>query len=92
LWHRERKTVKAVFICLYVKGLRVQNFGQLGRCGSYPQGGQLAITLVDADTSEPIANLSTNLAVDNRSTAPDAAGVKVWSENAPIIETLLASE
>jgi hypothetical protein len=47
--------------------------------------------LVDADTSEPIANLSTNLAVYNRSTAPDAAGVKVWSENAPIIETLLAS-
>ena len=61
------------------------------RIGRYPKGGQLAITLVDADTSEPIANLSTNLATYKHSTAPDAAGIKVWSENAPIIEPLLAS-
>jgi hypothetical protein len=63
----------------------------LVRVGRYAQGGQLAITLVDADTSKPIANLSTNLVVYNHSTAPDVAGIKVWSENAPIIEPLLAS-
>jgi hypothetical protein len=63
----------------------------LVRVGRYPQGGQLAINLVDATTSEPIATLSTNLAPYNRSTDPGAAGIKVWSENAPIIKPLLAS-
>ena len=63
----------------------------LVRVGRYPQGGQLAITLVDADTSEPVATVSTNLAAYDRSTEPDAAGIKVWSENAPIIQPLLAS-
>lgn len=63
----------------------------LVRVGRYPQGGQLAINLVDATTSEPIATLTTNLASYNRSTDPNAAGIKVWSENAPIIQPLLAS-
>jgi hypothetical protein len=63
----------------------------LVRVGRYPQGGQLAINLVDATTSEPIATLSTNLAAYDRTTHSDAAGIKVWSENEPIIEALLAS-
>lgn len=63
----------------------------LVRVGRYPQGGQLAIDLIDATTSEPIATLSTNLAAYNRSTDPGAAGIRVWSENAPIIQPLLAS-
>ena len=71
------------------------NLGEYGnalvRVGRYPQGGQLAINLVDATTSEPIATLSTNLAAYNRPTDADAAGIKVWSENVPLIEPLLAS-
>ena len=63
----------------------------LVRVGRYPQGGQLAINLVDATTSEPIATLSTNLAPSNWATDADMAGIKVWSENAPIIKALLAS-
>jgi hypothetical protein len=63
----------------------------LVRVGRYPQGGQLAINLVDATTSEPIATLSTNLAAFNRTTHADAAGIKVWSENKPIITAMLDS-
>ncbi len=61
------------------------------RVSRYPQGNQLAITLVDAGTSEPLATLSTNLNPYGVPTDPDAAGIKVWSENAAIVEPLLAS-
>jgi hypothetical protein len=63
----------------------------LVRVSRYPQGGQLAIALIDAQTAEPIATLSTNLAAYNIAAEPDAAGIKNWSENAPIIKPLLAS-
>ena len=63
----------------------------LVRVGRYPQGGQLAISLIDAQTSEPIATLSTNLTEYNVPLAPDSAGIKNWSENEPIIKPLLAS-
>ncbi len=63
----------------------------LVRVGRYSQGNQIAIALVDADTSEPIATLSTNLSAYDISTDPDAIGIKNWSENAPLIKPLLAS-
>lgn len=61
---------------------------QVGRC---PQSGQLAIVLADPDSGEPLAALSTNLNAYGRVTGPDSAGIKTWSENAPIIKPLLAS-
>ncbi len=68
------------------------NYGRaLVRVGRYPQGNQIAIALVDADTSEPVATLSTNLAAYDVPVEPDAVAIKDWSENAPIIKPLLAS-
>src|SRR5262245_43000236 len=61
------------------------------RVSRYPQSGQLAISLIDVNTSEPIATLSTNLTEYNVPIAPDSAGIKNWAENAPIIKPLLAS-
>jgi hypothetical protein len=63
----------------------------LVRVGRYPQSGQVAISLIDANTSEPIATLSTNLAEYDVPIAPDSAGIKNWGENEAIIKPLLAS-
>lgn len=63
----------------------------LVHAGRYACGGQIAITLSDARTFEPVATLSTNAVVGGAAIAQDAFAVKSWSENEPLIAPLLAS-
>ena len=56
--------------------------------GEYGNG-RLAIQLVDAETEEPIANLTVNL--PDEELAEGEFFVKTWSENQPIAAAALAS-
>mgnify|MGYP001228047524 CR=1 FL=1 len=61
--------------------------------GRYPKGGAIYVQLytVGDDYPEPLATLSTNLVPYGTSLADDEFSVKSWSENAPLIEPLLAT-
>lgn len=63
----------------------------LVRAGRYPHGGDIAITLVDATTFEPIATFSTNLTAAGAKLDRDAFTVKSWSENEALVAPMLAS-
>jgi hypothetical protein len=72
--------------------IEVEGFGRLLiRVGRYPQGGQIAISLLDASTSHPVAVFSTNLVAHGAKVAPDCFAVKIWSENAALVGPMLAS-
>jgi hypothetical protein len=61
------------------------------RVGRYPAGGAIAVQLIDAGTSEPLAVFSTNLVPSGASVADSEFCAKVWSENAPLVEPMRAS-
>ena len=72
--------------------IEVEGWGRLSvRIGRYPAGGQIAISLIDADTHHPVAAFSTNLVAHGAEIAPDSFAVKNWSENAPLVKPMLDS-
>ena len=59
--------------------------------GRYPAGGAIAVQLVGADTGEPLAVFSTNLAPYGARIGNSEFCAKVWSENEGLVQPMLAS-
>lgn len=59
--------------------------------GRYPAGGATCVQLITSGdgSPEPLAMLSCNLVPDGARLAADEFTVKVWLENAPLIQPLL---
>lgn len=59
--------------------------------GRYPKGGAIYVQLYTADDDypEPLATLSTNLVPYGASLGDDEFSVKDWSENEPLIQSML---
>lgn len=58
--------------------------------GRYPVGGAIAVQLVCADMGEPLGIFSTNLVPYGAKLDETEFCAKVWSENAPLVEPMLA--
>ncbi len=62
--------------------------------GRYPKGGAIYVQLYTADGDEPpepLATLSCNLVPYGAVLADDEFSVKSWSENEPLIDSMLAT-
>src|SRR4051794_22918393 len=58
--------------------------------GRYPAGGAIAVQLVGADSGEPLGVFSTNLMPYGARVGGAEFCAKVWSENEPLVEPMLA--
>lgn len=58
--------------------------------GRYPAGGAIAVQLVGVDTGEPLGVFSTNLVPQGAKVDDTEFCAKVWSENEPLVEPMLA--
>ncbi len=61
------------------------------RVGRYPAGGAIAVQLVGVGTAEPLGVFSTNLVPYGARVGDTEFCAKVWSENEPLVEPMLAS-
>ena len=61
------------------------------RVGRYPAGGAIAVQLVGVGTTEPLGVFSTNLVPYGARVGDTEFCAKVWSENEPLVEPMLAS-
>ena len=59
--------------------------------GRYPAGGAIAVQLVAVGTGEPLGVFSTNLVPHGARVGDTEFCAKVWSENEPLVEPMLAS-
>lgn len=62
--------------------------------GRYPKGGAIYVqlyTAVDDEPPEPLATLSCNLVPYGAVLSDDEFSVKSWSENEPLIDSMLAT-
>ena len=59
--------------------------------GRYPAGGAIAVQLVGVGTSGPLGVFSTNLVPYGARVVDTEFCAKVWSENEPLVEPMLAS-
>jgi len=59
--------------------------------GRYPKGGAIYVQLYTEDGDEPLATLSCNLVPYGAVLADDEFSVKSWSENEPLIDSMLAT-
>ena len=59
--------------------------------GRYPAGGAIAVQLVEVGTGEPLGVFSTNLVPYGARVGDTEFCAKVWSENEPLVDPMLAS-